>query len=41
MKWTGAYIVASYVGLAVFGGWYGLLGAALHLGVMLLVTRRR
>ena len=39
MNWTVAYIVAGYA-VAVLGfGWQGALAVALHVGLMLLVTR--
>lgn len=39
MSWAGAYIVASYLALALFGGTQGLFAVLLHLALMLLLSR--
>jgi hypothetical protein len=39
MNWSGAYIVAGYVAAVLGFGWQGVLAVALHVGLMLLVTR--
>lgn len=39
MNWSGAYIVVGYLAVVLGFGWRGVLAVALHLGLMLLVTR--
>ncbi len=41
MKFSAGLIVAGYVALVVILGWWGLLAAALHIGVLLACVPRK
>lgn len=41
MNWSGAYIVAGYAAAVLGFGWQGMLAVVLHVGLMLLVMRRK
>lgn len=40
MNWSGLFIVGAYVALVAMWGWWGLLAAAAHVGVLMLTVRR-